>query len=72
MEKKLISAQDAKQKFLKCIYDNIVDILTGKRLPNFLEIQGSSIFVKMPTNFFANFIVPENLLIEIKFIVKKQ
>lgn len=74
MEKQILTAQEAKKRFMVSVYNMICDTLRrGKHedvVSNF-RLQDSSIMVDIPADFFLGYDVPENTKIEIKFIAKK-
>lgn len=69
--RKSYTKQEAKQAFVYSMYDYMTHTLAERNIPNFFHIEGSSIFVDLPTNYFTSYTTPEGMKIEIKFVAKK-
>lgn len=74
MEKKELSAQQAKVEFVKSIHHWLMKTLEQNNKSEYKDcfnIEGSSIMCKLPDNYFNLYSIPSNLKIEMKFTVKK-
>lgn len=71
MDKKAYTTQEAKMAFMQSMYGYLQRTFAEHNVPNFLTIEGSSIFVNLPSDFFTQYTVPENTRFEMKFIAKK-
>lgn len=74
MGKKELSAQSAKNEFVKSIHYWLMKTLekNGKEeYSNCFTIEGSSIMCQLPPNYFDMYDIPVNTKIEMKFISKK-
>ena len=70
-DKKVYSAQEAKKAFMLSMYNYLQNTLQERDVPNFFTIEGSSIFVDLPENFFTMYEIPKGMRIEMKFVAKK-
>ena len=74
MGKKELSAQGAKNEFVKSIHHWLMNTLkqNGKEeYQNCFTIEGSSIMCQLPQNYFDLYDIPANTKIEMKFVSKK-
>ena len=74
MEKKALSAQQAKTEFVKSIHHWIMETLQKKDKSEYSDcftIEGSSIMCQLPDDYFNLYSIPSGLKIEMKFVVKK-
>lgn len=74
MQKEKLTAQGAKNEFVKSIHKWLMNTLNtpeNKQYQECFKIEGSSIMCALPDNFFYNFEIPSGIKIEMKFIAKK-
>ena len=74
MSKEMLSAQAAKNEFVKSIHHWLMNTLkqNGKeQYKDCFTIEGSSIMCQLPQDYFNLFDIPANTKIEMKFIAKK-
>ena len=74
MAKKELSAQSAKNEFVKSIHKWLMATLetNGKsEYKDCFTIEGSSIMCQLPDDYFTDFIIPTGTKVEMKFVSKK-
>ena len=74
MDKKELSTNAAKAEFVKSIHHWLMRTLeqNGKsEYKNCFTIEGSSIMCQLPQDYFNLYSIPENTMIEMKFISKR-
>lgn len=74
MEKQKLNAQATKKEFVKSIYKFLQETLKRNGNESYLGMftaTDSSIMCKLPQEYFSAFDIPEDTLIEMKFISKK-
>lgn len=74
MKKESLTPQQTKTNFIKSIHNWLMATLEQRGKEEFKEcfkIDGSSIMCRLPSCYFALYDIPEDTVIEMKFIVKK-
>lgn len=74
MIKEELSSQAAKFKFVDSIYNWLMRTLDDRgnsQYKDCFQKNGSSIMCHLPHNYFDLFEIPDNMVVEMKFVVKK-
>ena len=74
MDKQKLNVQATKKEFVKSIFKFLQETLKrngNEAYSDMFTITDSSIMCKLPPEYFDTFEIPENTLIEMKFISKK-